>query len=65
MTKEIDKFLTNLRKQQHTETIYNPYRQYNLTHNLRQYLNHMFNLSGNRIVLVGEALGYKCGKLTG
>jgi len=61
----VDSFLRDLRRQRHTEIVYNPYRHLNLTNNLRHYLNFMLNYQGKRILLVGEALGYKGGKLTG
>jgi len=61
----IDVFLRDLRRTRHTEKVYNPYRHLILTNNLRHYLNFMLKYQGKRILLVGEALGYKGGKLTG
>jgi len=61
----IDDFITKLSKKRNTSTISNPYRDQDLADNLRVYLNTIIQLEGKRILLVGEALGYKGGKLTG
>jgi len=61
----VNLFLRDLRRTRHTETVYNPYRHLILTNNLWHYLNFMLSYQGKRILLVGEALGYKGGKLTG
>lgn len=65
----IDAFVATLRKQQNTESIQNPYRRKVLAKNLTAYFNLMQSYweNGNRkrILLVGEAPGYKGCMLTG
>lgn len=65
----IDAFVATLRKQQNTASIQNPYRRKVLAKNLTAYLNLMQSCWENdnrkRILLVGEAPGYKGCMLTG
>lgn len=61
----LDSFLDTLSKPRNTGMMKNPYRQPQLRHNLRCYLQAMLGWPGKRVLLVGEALGFKGGKLTG
>lgn len=63
--KSLDEFLEALSRPRNSGLLKNPYRQPVLLDNLRVYLETMLNLDGPRVLLVGEALGFKGGKLTG
>lgn len=58
----MEEFITKLVMHKSTATVSNPYSDQNVADNLRLYLNAMINMEGERILLVGEALGYKGGK---
>lgn len=61
----ISKFIAELKKQKNTATIFNPYLEPEITNNLIAYLKLMLNIEGKRILLIGEAPGYKGCKITG
>ncbi len=61
----IQKFIRELKQQPNTDTISNPYQTRQLATNLRFYLEAMLQIDGPKILLVGEAPGYKGCKLTG
>lgn len=61
----IDHFITELTKQKNTSTVFNPYLDQDIAHNLRLYLDAMIKMKGKRVLLVGEAPGYKGCKITG
>lgn len=61
----IEHFVAELAAQHSTVTVSNPYVDKNIADNLRLYLNAMISRPGKRILLVGEAPGYKGCKLTG
>lgn len=61
----IQKFIRELKQQPNTDTIGNPYQSRQLAINLRYYLEAMLSIDSPRILLVGEAPGYKGCKLTG
>ncbi|MBB3104878.1 uracil-DNA glycosylase [Azomonas macrocytogenes] len=61
----IETFLQTLTKQRNTSTLTNPYRDAAILNNLRIYLNHMCRIEGRRVLLVGEAPGYKGCRITG
>lgn len=61
----IKSFLDKLKLQQNTPTVTNPYLDDGLANNLRLYLEYMSNIQGKRILLVGEAPGYKGCRITG
>lgn len=61
----IDAFLKDLKRQRHTEAVFNPYRTPRLVDNLRVYLNRLKETQTNPILLVGEAPGFKGCKYTG
>lgn len=61
----IEKFIDELQKQTNTPTIFNPYLEPEVAGNLHAYLESMINIDGKRILLVGEAPGYKGCKITG
>lgn len=63
--KPIDEFILRLSKKRNTSTISNPYLDPTLANNLKVYLNAIRQLPGKPILLVGEALGFKGGMLTG
>lgn len=65
MRRPIDDFIAALTRHPTTATVANPYRDPTLAGNLRRYLQAMSNMTGKRILLVGEAPGYKGCKLTG
>jgi len=54
-----------LSKKRNTSVIKNPYLDPTLAHNLSVYLNAIDQLAYTPVLLVGEALGFKGGKLTG
>ena len=57
--------IRRLEQRPHSPTVTNPYRLPHRTANLRTYLEAMLERPGRRILLVGEALGYRGGLLTG
>mgnify|MGYP003635975488 CR=1 FL=1 len=61
----IEEFVTELTKQKNTSTISNPYLNQDIADNLRLYLGAMIKMEGKRVLLVGEAPGYKGCKITG
>lgn len=61
----IKSFLDKLKLQQNTSTVINPYLDDGRVNNLRLYLEYMSNIQGKRVLLVGEAPGYKGCKITG
>jgi len=61
----IDVFLKELKRQRHTETVFNPYRTPRLVQNLRIYLERVQATQANPLLLVGEAPGFKGCKYTG
>lgn len=63
--KEIDDFLLSLSRPRNSGVLKNPYREPVLLENLRIYLDAMMRIDGRRVLLVGEALGFKGGKVTG
>lgn len=62
---QIDALIRRLAKHNSSITVANPYRKPELANNLRCYLRAIARLPGKPLLLVGEALGYKGGKLTG
>ncbi len=62
---QIDEFVLKLSKRRNTSTVSNPYLDADLVRNLTVYLNALNQRPGTPILLVGEALGFKGGKLTG
>lgn len=63
--KDIDEFLEILKKQKNTSLVSNPYLSIGPLENLIAYLEVMLNIQGKRILLVGEAPGYKGCGITG
>jgi len=61
----IDDFVLRLSKKRNTSVIKNPYLDPTLANNLSVYLHAINQLPGKPILLVGEALGFKGGMLTG
>ncbi|MCL6416246.1 uracil-DNA glycosylase [Aestuariirhabdus sp. Z084] len=65
-SKLIDGFIAQLQARPHSDRVFNPYRDPLLANNLRTYLHAMTAVMGPKpALLVGEALGYKGGRLTG
>ena len=62
---EIQNFIKSLQKQKTTDTVFNQYRDKSISDNLKLYLEYMFSQKGKRIMLVGEAPGYKGCRITG
>jgi uracil-DNA glycosylase len=65
MEAEIRDFVDCLASRPDTEGTVNPYRSLIASNNLIHYLFALFRQPGRRILLVGEALGYRGGRLTG
>ena len=65
MENAIREFAVCLASRPHTEGTFNPYRCPLARHNLTRYLTQVFNQPGRTLLLVGEALGYRGGRLTG
>ncbi len=61
----INQFIDALEMRQHSPTVTNPYRLPNRSDNLRHYLRELLQQPGRRVLVVGEALGYRGGLLTG
>ena len=61
----IERFVSELTRQKITATVSNPYLNPDVADNLRLYLNKMMRMKGKRILLVGEAPGFKGCKITG
>jgi len=61
----IENFILELKKQPNTDTVTNSYLDDGIAENLKQYLTIMNNLKGKKVLLVGEAPGYKGCKITG
>ncbi|KAA3641885.1 MAG: hypothetical protein DWP95_05895 [Proteobacteria bacterium] len=62
---EILQFVENLARCGHRPQCHNPYRNPDLADNLFQYLLAVKIFNSQPVLLVGEALGYKGGRLTG
>jgi uracil-DNA glycosylase len=62
---DIEQIIALLESRPATADVANPYRLPYRSHNLRTYLHAMLARPGRRILLVGEALGYRGGLLTG
>lgn len=65
MEVQMDMFISKLRRRRSGESVTNPYRDARLGENLRLYLEAMLRQTGPRVLLVGEAPGYKGCGLTG
>lgn len=65
MNLEIEVFYQRLKKRKNSLTVYNPYRDDFKLENLKQYLEQVWEQKGKRVMLVGEAPGYKGARLTG
>ncbi|MGB0283369.1 MAG: uracil-DNA glycosylase [Neptuniibacter sp.] len=63
--KELDPFFRLLQKRKNTLTVFNPYRDEIKLNNLKSYLDLIFQQEGPRVLLVGEAPGFKGCRLTG
>ncbi len=61
----IDEFVLSLSKKRNTSVVSNPYLNPVLAGNLYEYLNAVYESPHKSMLLVGEALGFKGGKLTG
>jgi len=61
----ISTFIDELKKQENTPTVSNPYLKPGVAENLEAYLETMISIDRKRILLVGEAPGYKGCKITG
>ena len=61
----IEKLIHQLAKQKNSPILFNPYLNQDLASNLKHYLELMTEISGKRVLLVGEAPGYKGCKHTG
>ena len=63
--KIMENLLERLAEYPNSETVFNPYREPYAIDNLRHYFEYIFNHGGKRILLVGEAPGYKGCRITG
>lgn len=61
----IDQFIRQLKQQKNSSILYNPYLNSDQVNNLKHYLDQMLTIVGKRVLLVGEAPGYKGCKHTG
>lgn len=63
--KDISSFISALASEPSSDNCANPYRRRAARENLRAYLQLIAERPGRRMLLVGEALGYRGGSLTG
>lgn len=63
--KRIEKLLKKLADFPHSTTVGNPYIEQYALDNLRHYFDYMLNQTGKRVLLVGEAPGYRGCRITG
>ncbi|TDG13936.1 hypothetical protein E2F43_10590 [Seongchinamella unica] len=61
----VNEFIEELEYQGHTPRLQNPYLLPHRSANLRAYLDVLFRQQGRRVLIVGEALGYRGGLHTG
>jgi uracil-DNA glycosylase len=61
----ISRFTAQLEAREDSDDLSNPYRQSRYSGNLGVYLDALFRQPGRRILIVGEALGYRGGAHTG
>lgn len=61
----LNEFYQSLAKKKNSLTVFNPYRSEANLENLKHYIAQIFAASGPKIMLVGEAPGFKGGRLTG
>lgn len=62
---QLDAFIANLKAVSDTPTVTNPYLDSRLADNLRHYLVYLLQQQGPRVLLVGEAPGYRGCRITG
>lgn len=62
---ELLPLLNGLSKRRNSHTVFNPYRDEQLLNNLRVYIEQVLKQESPRILLVGEAYGFRGGRLTG
>lgn len=60
-----DSFFKRLQRRASRDQAFNPYKNPHLLDNLRLYLQYLYELNQNQILLIGEAPGYKGCRLTG
>jgi len=61
----VEKFINFLKQQKNSSVLFNPYLSPDLANNLKLYLELMIKTSARRVLLVGEAPGYRGCKHTG
>lgn len=61
----IDKFIDELKSYKNNSKVSNPYWVEGVAANLKKYLEIMLTIKGKRVLLVGEAPGYRGCKITG
>lgn len=61
----LNEFYQALAKKKNSLTVFNPYQSKANLENLKHYITQVFAASGPKIMLVGEAPGFKGGRLTG
>lgn len=62
---ELNDFFSKLAKRKNSLTVFNPYREEYKLSNLKRYIELVSQQQGPRVLLVGEAYGFKGGRLTG
>ena len=62
---DLEPFFERLQKRKNSLTVFNPYREEFKLDNLKRYLELVFQQQGRRVLLVGEAPGFKGCRLTG
>ena len=65
MKNDIHKFVESLSNRRNSSTVFNPYKNQKIANNLQVYLEFMARQKGDKILLVGEAPGYKGCRITG
>jgi len=60
-----DAFFKRLQRRASRDQAFNPYKDPHLLNNLKLYLEYLYELDQNHILLIGEAPGYKGCRLTG
>ena len=63
--KQVQRFVAAVAARRPSDDVANPWRQQRLARNLAVYLEALWRIGGGRVLMLGEALGYRGGSQTG